>query len=199
MTNPSRTASLAYVLVNVILLFLLAGATVGLIALVHGLSTGASVPVHAELLDADVPNLPNGVEVANVPEVTLEVKDASVKQQLLSAGTAIAPGFLLLAALWLLRGLAGSVRRGDPFGAANVRRLRQLGFLLVVGAPVAAIINWSLRLSLVDTLPHDAFGGLSFQGFAFPFVAILAGLGAFILAEVFSYGLSLREDVEATI
>ena len=32
-----------------------------------------------------------------------------------------------------------------------------------------------------------------------PVGALLAGLGVFMLAEVFAYGLSLREDVEGTI
>jgi hypothetical protein len=199
MSDRTRPAQLAYLLVNAMLFLLVAGIAVGVITLAHDLISGGGVPVHAELLHTDIATLPSGVTVRNNPEVSLEVQDASTKQQLLSAATAIGPALLLAAGIWLLRGLAGSIRRGDPFGPANVRRLRQLGFLLVVGAPVAAVVNWSLRLALVDTLPHDAFGGLSFQGFAFPFTALVAGLGAFILAEVFAYGVRLREDVEATI
>jgi hypothetical protein len=106
---------------------------------------------------------------------------------------------LLAGALWLLRGLARSVREGDPFGPANVQRLRRLGLLLVVGAPAVAVVNWALRLSLANTLPANAFGNVGFPGFSFPFVLLLAGLGAFILAEVFAHGLWLREDVEGTI
>jgi Protein of unknown function (DUF2975) len=199
MQRSFPSAHLAYVVVNVMLFLLLAGAVVGLIAALHGLADGAAVPVHARLLQARDAPLPSGVKLVHPPEVALEIQDATTKQQLLSAATAIAPGLLLAAALWLLRGLAGSVKRGTPFGAENVRRLRELGFVLVLGAPLAEIINWSLRVALVDTLPHDAFGGVSFQAFAFPFAAVLAGLGAFILAEVFSVGVRLREDVEATI
>jgi Protein of unknown function (DUF2975) len=199
MRRGSRAASIAYVLVNVMLFVLLAGVVVGVVALAHGLVSGGSVPVHAKLLDSDSRALPPGVKMVNKPEVALEIEDASTKQQLLSAATAVGPALLLACGIWLLRGLAGSVRHGDPFEAANVRRLRQLGFLLVVGAPAAGLANWALRIALVDTLPHDAFGGLSFQAFAFPFTAVFAGLGALILAEVFAYGVSLREDVEATI
>ena len=199
MAGPSRAAALAYSLVNVMAFLLVAGILVGVVGLVHGLASGGSVPVHAELLDTDVGWLPADVTVRNNPEVALEVKDASAKQLLLAAARGVLPALLLAFGIWFLRGLAGSLRRGDPFGPANVRRLRRIGFLLVVGAPVAAVVDWSLRLALVDTLPHDAFGGLSFQGFSFPFVALVAGLGAFILAEVFAHGVSLREDVEATI
>ena len=48
-------------------------------------------------------------------------------------------------------------------------------------------------------LPANAFGNVGFPGFSFPFVLLLAGLGAFILAEVFAYGVRLREDVEGTV
>jgi len=112
---------------------------------------------------------------------------------------AVGPFVLLAGALWLLRGLARSVREGDPFGPANVQRLRRLGFLLVVGAPVVELGNWALRLSLANTLPANAFGNVGFRGFNFPFALLLAGLGAFILAEVFAYGVRLREDVEGTV
>ena len=37
------------------------------------------------------------------------------------------------------------------------------------------------------------------RGSSAPGSVLLAGLGALILAEVFAYGLRLREDVEATI
>jgi hypothetical protein len=58
---------------------------------------------------------------------------------------------------------------------------------------------YSLRLAVYNSLPpypsvHLAFEGPSIQG-----NALLGGLAAFILAEVFAYGLQLREDVEATI
>ena len=111
----------------------------------------------------------------------------------------VGPFLLLAGALWLLRGLARSVREGDPFGHTNVQRLRTLGFLLVVCAPVVEVINYALRLSLANTLPPDAFGDVGFPGFTFPFALLLAGLGAFILAEVFAHGLRLREDVEGTV
>jgi hypothetical protein len=40
---------------------------------------------------------------------------------------------------------------------------------------------------------------IGMAGYHLPGAAILAGLGAFILAEVFAHGLRLREDVEGTV
>src|SRR5438105_15937150 len=87
-------------------------------------------------------------------------------------------------------------QEGRTLRRADVQRLRRLGFLLVVGAPVVELVNWALRLSLSNTLPNPL---TVTPGFSFPFALLLAGLGAFVLAEVFAHGTRLREDVEATI
>ncbi len=106
---------------------------------------------------------------------------------------------LLVAGLWLARGFINSVLDGDPFGSANVQRLRRLGFLLVIGAPAVALLNSELAGALYNDLPLDQIGRLGVAGFSLPVGAMVGGLGAFILAEVFAYGLRLREDVEATV
>jgi Protein of unknown function (DUF2975) len=198
MKKESRTASVAYILVSVMLFLLVAGIVVGGIGLVHDLVSGGSVPIHAELEHVRVSSLP-GLRIVAGPDATIEIHDATAEQHLLSAATSVGPALLLGIALWLLRGLARSVREGEPFGDANVRRLRRLGFLLVVGGSVVALVDWALRLALANTLPPSAFGGVGLDGFRFPFPLLLAGLGAFILAEVFARGVALREDVEATI
>ena len=105
----------------------------------------------------------------------------------------------MAAVLWLLRGLARSVRQGDPFGAANVRRLRRLGLLFLLGYPVMVTITRLLQDWLVTTLPVLPLGGIGTTLDVINIFALLAGLGMFLLAEVFAHGLRLREDVEGTI
>lgn len=106
---------------------------------------------------------------------------------------------LFIAGLSLLRGFGRSVMDGDPFGLANVQRLRRLGFLLVAGAPLVELLKWSLRQSLYNALPPTPSVDIGVAGFSLPAAALLGGFGAFILAEVFAYGLRLREDVEGTV
>jgi hypothetical protein len=101
--------------------------------------------------------------------------------------------------LWLLRGLARSVRQGDPFDADNVRRLRGIGSVLVFGGLLVEILNASLRAQLWDSLPPGGYGDIGTEGFGLPGNMLLAGLGAFILAEVFAHGLRMREDLEGTV
>jgi hypothetical protein len=155
-----------------------------------------SLAVDATVAPDQLGSLRRGITVHEDARIHAEVVDPTSAQLLLATGTQIGPLALLIAALWLLRDLARSVREGQPFGVANVRRLRTLGFLLVVGAPAVEIINWTLRLALGNT---DPLSNLSTVGLSVPAAPLIAGLGAFVLAEVFARGVRLREDVEATI
>jgi DUF2975 family protein len=156
-----------------------------------------SVPL--QLSPEEAGPLPSGVEFQGWPDVTAKVTNPTSKQVLLRSAMDFGPLVLFVAGLWLVRGFARSVKEGDPFGAANVNRLRRLGFLLVVGAPLVELLNWSLRQSLYNNLPPNRFGNIGVEGFSLPAGALLGALGAFILAEVFAYGLRLREDVEGTV
>jgi hypothetical protein len=107
----------------------------------------------------------------------------------------LALGFV---ALWQLRGLLGSVRHGDPFHAANVRRLRWFGWLLLLGYPLVALASSLLKESLGSTM-SEAQPLLGNSAVVTPAAAMLGGLAVLVLAEVFAHGVRLREDVEGTI
>ena len=55
------------------------------------------------------------------------------------------------------------------------------------------IVNSSIRAQLWEALPPGRFGNIGTEGFGVPANMLLAGLGAFILAEVFAQGLRMRE------
>jgi Protein of unknown function (DUF2975) len=167
----------------------------------HGdsLLYGSTLRVPLELSPDHVRGLPAGVELIGWPRVEAKVTDPTTKQMLLRSSLDLGPLIVFTAGLFLANAFMRSVREGDPFGSANVTRLRQIGFLLVLGAPLVALVNSALRIALFDSLPEGRFGELGSQGFSVPGGALIGGLGAFILAEVFAYGLSLREDVEGTV
>jgi hypothetical protein len=202
--NPSRSTAIAEFLITLILVLLVVTALATIVSTVVGLASGGNtllgrrtLPIHAELPSDQVRPLPHGVRLTRDAAIIVDVRDPSATQLLLSTSIWVGPFLLLVGALSLLRGLARSVKKGDPFGRENVQRLRRIGFLLVVGGPVVALLNWALLLSLANTLPPAL--SVSMPGFSFPFALLLAGLGAFVLAEVFAYGARLHEDVEATI
>jgi hypothetical protein len=79
--------------------------------------------------------------------------------------------------------------------AANVRRLRIIGFILAVGVPVTGYVT-----QLIDgALAAGSTVGELGQSYTLSGNGPLAGLGVFVLAEVFAHGVRLREDVEGTV
>jgi DUF2975 family protein len=202
---PSRAVRWGYALVTLLLVLALVFGAVSVVSIAVGLARhgdsllyGDPLTLPFQLPPETLTSLPRGVRPAGWVDVRVDVHDPSSKQMLLRSAQDIGPLVLLIAGLWLLRGFLRSVLAGDPFGPASVRRLRAIGFILVLGAPVVAFLNYSFRLALFNDIPPVG-GNLGSKGFALPGTALLGGLGAFILAEVFAYGLRLREDVEGTV
>jgi hypothetical protein len=188
---------------------LVASAAFGVIALVsigvgiarHGdsLLYGHSPTIPLQLSPDDIGPLPPGLRADSWLDTNVELEDPTTRQMLLRSALDIGPGILVISGLWLIRRLLKSVIEGDPFGPANVGRLRRLGFMLVVGAPMVELVNYSIRTALFSELPPYPSLHLGMAGFTVPGAALIGGLGAFILAEVFSYGSRLRDDVEGMV
>ena len=138
---------------------------------------------------------PEVIRPATVP-LTIRIRNADGYQLLLSTGRDLILIVWIAVFLWLVRRLLLSVREGDPFTAANVRRLRIMGFLLLVGLPLANGLSQVLDARLAETSPSGRLGTVfNLELGPGPLVA----LGVFVLAEVFAHGARLREDVEGTI
>jgi hypothetical protein len=179
-----------------ILLVLAATASVGLLVqgTVGAFRGGQQVLVHQKVSINKLGSLPANVVRQEVP-VTFEVNDAKPEQVFYSVARNLVPGLLLIAGLWLLRNILRSVREGDPFTAANVRRLRIIGLLFLVGGPVAEIVASAFDQALATSAGLHGFG----MGISIPGPGPIAGIGVFVLAEVFAYGVRLRDEAEGTI
>jgi hypothetical protein len=204
--SSSRAVKTGHTLVTGLLLLSIVFGAVAVASVVVGLARGGdsllygdTLRVPLELSPEDIRPLPSGVEPRGWIGVNVAMVHPTVSTMLLRSAMDLGPLVLFVAGLWLLRGFLGSVLRGDPFGTANVQRLRAIGFILVIGAPIVELVNYSLRQSLFTRVPPHPSVDLGMAGFTLPANALIGGLGAFILAEVFAYGLRLREDVEGTI
>jgi hypothetical protein len=201
---PSRAARVAYLVITVLMwITVVVGAAAGAHRL-FGLFQDAgvlSVPTSTPV--EDVP-LPDRFEIAGPLPVTADLVHPSFLQRVIATVPVLVWWVLALAVLWLLRGLARSASEGDPFRERNVRRLRWLGALFLLGFPLAVTVGGYFNGLLFD--PDVWTGGPLPPGgidTSFPVVvsapAILAAVSMFALAEVFAYGARLREDVDATI
>lgn len=197
----SRTARNAYVLVSALLWITVASGIFQAGQRVIGAAQGGyrlSVPMSTNEPDIQ---LPSGFEVAGVVPLRAVIEDPSPAQLVLATGTPAVWWAGAVAILWLLQRLAQSVRKGDPFSASNVRRLRQLGFLFLVGYPLATIIDgfltdWFISTAFTEGRPFPPIL-IEFQ--VLSATALLAGVGLLVLAGVFAHGVRLREDVDATV
>ncbi len=125
------------------------------------------------------------------------LEDPTAGQRLLS----LLPGLLWLGLVvtgcLLVFRVMRSIAAGDPFEPANVRRLRILAGVLVLGAPVAFFTELSIQGGLIGQVDLGALA----PGFTFspPWLAMIGGMVVALLAEAFKAGSRLREDVEGLV
>lgn len=127
----------------------------------------------------------------------LVVADPTTSQRLFD----LVPGVLLLAIVavicWSTLRLLRDIGAGEPFSPRNVRRLRTIAGLLLIGVPVHFFTRLPLDgaiLSSLDlgTLPAAAWIEL-------PWLPFVLGMCVALVAEAFKTGARLREDSEGLI
>lgn len=99
--------------------------------------------------------------------------------------------FMLVMLLLVVR----TARRGDPFAAANVRRLRAAGWVVFLGSLAAFELSLFAGLELsatVTTAPPSTAGDL-------PLVWCFCGFGFLALAEIINRGRALQTELAEVI
>jgi hypothetical protein len=194
--SPTRSTRFLTGLATLMLVASVAFGAYLLIGAIFGVGPdGHDVGIHTRVAGSRLTGLPSGALSPDHLDVIVRVSDATASQIRWVAARDLAPGVLIVAALWLLRRLLVSVRDGVPFSEANVRRLRILGLIILIGVPLATLgASWcASELAGTAHLPSAGIQ-LSMPGGAF-----VGGLGVFVLAEVFAAGVHLRDDLEGTV
>lgn len=91
-----------------------------------------------------------------------------------------------------LLGMVETVRMGDPFVAANARRLLAIAWALLALQLLSIVIGGIGKAASTPAHPVDLDAGFSINGW-------LAVLLTFVLARVFAHGAMMREDLEGTV
>ena len=91
-----------------------------------------------------------------------------------------------------LLAIVETVRVGDPFVAANARRLQAIAWALLVLQLLSLVIGAIAKAVSTSAQPPDIDAGFSINGW-------LAVLLTFLLARVFAEGARMREDLEGTV
>lgn len=123
--------------------------------------------------------------------------DPTVAQRLLD----LAPGLLAVALLvtgsLLIVAVMRTIAAGDPFVAANVRRMRQLAALLLVGPFFASFLSMSVHGALLGDVDLGGLAVLAVLDIPWPW--FVAGMVVALLAEAFKAGSRLRDDVDGLV
>jgi hypothetical protein len=201
---PSRAARSAYLVLTVIFWITV---VVGLVLVAHRLfgllQDSGTLTLPASVSVEDV-RLPERFEIGGPLPVNVDLVDPSMLQRVIATVPVFVWWALAIVGLLLLRKVARSAAKGDPFQAPNVTRLRWLGALFLLGFPLATIVAgyftdllFSADVWTGGALPPGGIARGSQVVVSAP--AIMAAVSLFALAEVFAYGARLREDVDATI
>lgn len=110
-------------------------------------------------------------------------------------------GFLnVVAIVWaiiLFIKIIVAINRSDIFNWRNVRRLRRLGGLLVIGFGCSLLSEYLSLCSLRDVLTLSNYD-LTLTDMA-SITTLVLGLSALIVGEVFAIGLKMKEEQDLTI
>jgi hypothetical protein len=198
-TRSSRTAEIAHALITIS--FCLGVTVLTLVAAVF-VYRAAVGQLHYSILagidHAKLVRLPRHVSATGDLPVTVDVRHVSFGLVLVTAIRYLVFAISGLVAVWMLRGLIGTARAGDPFVAENVRRLRVIGLVLLLYPPLSSLSHMVLESVYIQ---RDAALArvLEPRAFELNVLTLLAGLSVLVLAQVFARGVELRTDLEGTI
>lgn len=198
-TRSSNTARLAYGFV----MFSFVGA-VTVLAFVAGVfayraaSGHLHYDVEAAIGASHLGRLPRHVTAIGDLPVIFDARNIPAGLVVLTAVRFVLFALVGLVAVWMLRNLIKSARDGDPFVMENVRRLRVIGFVLVLYPPLSSMSHMILESMYITRTPGWTHL-LEPRAFEVNVVLVLASLSVLVLAQVFARGVELRADVEGTI
>ena len=174
MSTPShsRAITVGYALLNLLIAaavafgaFQIANAAVG--ATRGGkMLVGATLPVKLQISPRRV-RLPPGLRHDGWVTTTVQVQSPTGAQEALAAAIDVTQLVLFIAVFWLLRGIELSVKKGDPFGPDNARRLRGTRPARL-DAPRRADQHEPPRGALRQTLGPEQSAGLGTAGYTIP-------------------------------
>ncbi len=147
--------------------------------------------------DVEVPRLDTAGLGYGPADLLVTVPDPTTLQRVLDLAPGVLTMLLLATGSWLALSVMRTVAAGDPFVPANVRRLRVLALMLMLGPALVLVGHFASQASLLDTA---AIQGLPPQlSIDIPFIPLVAGLFVALLAEAFRAGNRLRDDVEGLV
>jgi len=174
----------------------------------HGARTASVKPVADATVDVKtlVPDLqqklPQGMTAHGELPVSVAFDNSTLRSQVLNFLSSIPMDLLVVALIWLLRRIvlttvSPGLSSGDPFIKANVWRLRIMASLVLV-MPLVSFWSEVAVWELVSPSVSKDLLWMSYDASLLP-LQLGSAVVLFILADVFSAGVRLRDDVEGLV
>ncbi|NOY88336.1 MAG: DUF2975 domain-containing protein [FCB group bacterium] len=114
--------------------------------------------------------------------------------------TLIMPVLLISGLLWILyiiRKFIRTVKEGHPFSRDNPRRIRMIGFIVMISSPVIAAVQYIYAYQYIYMLdfPHAEIRVEP----DISLMTIFLGLILFVIGHVYELGVKLKEENDLTI
>ncbi|MEV4517606.1 DUF2975 domain-containing protein [Dactylosporangium sp. NPDC049525] len=154
-------------------------------------AVGAGVTVRPDAVTGLLP----GVRLDPGSDVQVLVDHPSAGQVAWHAAQSLPWFVLAVFTLVMLLLVVRAARRGDPFAAANVRRLRLVGWVLFLGSLLAFYAELWAGLALSTTVVADPPN----TGADVPLVWCFCGFGFLALAEIINRGRALQAELAEVI
>jgi len=136
------------------------------------------------------------VEVGEPLTLTASMLDPTPSQRVIWLVWRTSGPLLFLLVAWPIRKMARSARVGDPFTAANERRLWVIAGLVSIGGTIVTMIAGSAETIIMG---QSAAADLFAIEFEISFLPIAAGLFISALASIWHVGVAMRNELDATI
>lgn len=135
--------------------------------------------------------------VVEEAEGTLRLETRSALLIVIANAAKLVVGAGLAFIVYLLRAVVKTILDGDPFAAENGKRLRWLGYTVLVTAILGPVVQHIAASEILNRLPATS-PALS-AGPTLDAGILLAALFVLLLAHIWSYGSELERDRELTV
>jgi hypothetical protein len=116
---------------------------------------------------------------------------------LIANAAKIIGGIGLAVIFYLLRGVVKAILEGDPFSAENGRRIRHLGYAVLLVSILWQAVHYLAANEILRRLPQ--IKPTLYPGPTFEAGIILVSLLILLMAQVWSYGLDIERERALTI
>lgn len=105
----------------------------------------------------------------------------------------------LLAVVFLIRKIIGTIHKGNPFTVKNGNRIRIISLLIIFVPLFVALLRYIIKVNLPDDLAINGMG-IAMHAFRFDFMTTLTlGLIVMAIGEVFVAGAKLKQENDLTV